>query len=466
MRRTQEVETSKQRVRAKLKALIAGLSAEDRLPPVRELIQRYRASPVTISAVIAELTQEGLVYTRPGAGTFVAAPPLPARGLDLDWQTVTLSSRPAHAAEVYDLFQRPGTEDIPFGNGYLDETLQPTALLNRALKRAGNRPGLWGRTPPEGLEALRTWFASQLGQEYRASDVLIFPGGQMTLTTLLRSLLQPGAPLLVESPTYFGILAAARAAGVEALPVPADRQGIRPELLRKAFQETRAKLLYLQPLHSNPTGAVLVEERRAAVLEAATEADAFIIEDDYARELTFEGMAPPPLALRDPGRVLYLRSLTKLTAPGLRVAGLSGRGPVMTRLKQARMVESFFMSAALQETALQLVTSQEWPRHLRMLRTALQTRRDALVAALQEWPEVQLTQHPRGGYNAWLRLPDVLPNQELVKAARKRGVQLSAGTPFFAGEASGNFARLSYASVEPQLIREGVSRLQAAVQEL
>lgn len=451
--------TSCEKVKRTIQAEIEGMKVGEKLSSVRELMRRYQASPVTVSAAIAELTREGLVYTRSGAGTFVASPQMKPQELDLAWQTVTLSGRPAYKEPTFKLFQRPDSHFISFGNGYMDETLQPTSLLHRTLKRAASRPDLWGRIPPEGLESLRTWFAQQLGQEYRSSDVLIFAGGQVALTALIRSVLPSGAPLLAESPTYFGILAAARAAGVEIVPVPSDQNGIRPDLLRKAFQESRSKLLYLQPLYSNPTGAVLSEERREAVLQAARDADAFIIEDDYARELTFEGIAPLPLAQQDPGRVLYLRSLTKLAAPGLRVAGLCGRGPIMTRLRQASMIESFFMSAVLQEVAVQLVTSQEWGRHLKALRSALKERRNTLVAELGTWPQVRLTQIPTGGYNAWVSLSDQLNERELVEAARVQEVQISGGEAFFAGEPSGSFIRLSFASASPVLIREGIQRL-------
>ena len=118
-----------------------------------------------------------------------------------------------------------------------------------------------------------------------------------------------------------------------------------PDLLERAFPSSGARAVYLQPLCVKPTGAVLAPEHRAAVLNSAERAGAFVIEDDYARDLHFTGPAPPPLASQGEGRVIYLRSLTKVTAAGLRIAALIAHGPVLQCLKEARAVEDFFPMA-------------------------------------------------------------------------------------------------------------------------
>lgn len=432
----------------------------DRLPAVRELTRRYNTSPVTVSQVLAELTRKGLIVTRPGQGTFVAQPPARTSGPDLAWQTVALSGRPAIPSHIQDLFRPPGQDMVPFGSGYLDEGLQPLSLLQAALKEAGKRPGVWSRLPPEGLEPLRALFARDLGGGYRASDVLIVPGGQSGLSTTLRALLPHGAPLLVESPTYYGVLAAAQAAGVQPIPIPADQDGIRPDLLEVAFRSSGAKVLYLQPLYANPTGAVLSPARRLQVLEAAERAGAFIIEDDYARELTLQGMAPPPLAQQAESRVIYLRSLTKAAAPGLRIAALVAQGPVLTRLRHARAIEEYFPSGPLQEAALSLLVSRGWQRHLRDLQDHLRVRRDTLVQALvRHCPQLRIPLVPRGGYNLWVQLPAGVSDLEFVEKAARIGVQVSAGSPSFPAEPSGAFIRLSYAAAPPARIEEGADKL-------
>lgn len=461
--------SSRQRLIRQLEQLIANLLPGDRLPPVRELTQRYASSPVTVSAALQELARSGALVVRPGAGTFVARPPdraaaapLPAarQGTDVVWQTLALHSRPSLPAAVQNLFRPPLADTVPFADGYLDETLQPLGLMNAALGRVARRPGVWSRLPPEGLEALRAWFARSAGTGFTASDVVIVPGGQAAISTVFRSLLPRGAPVLVESPTYFGVLAAARVAGLQLVPVPTDQHGVRPDLLEQAFRSSGARAVYLQPLYANPTGAVLASERRAAVLDSAERAGAFVIEDDYARDLHFTGPAPPPLVSQGEGRVIYLRSLTKVTAAGLRIAALIAHGPVLQRLKEARAVEDFFPAALQQEVALNVLTSRGWGAHLLQLQEALRDRQGAALRALAEFcPQVRVEDVPQGGFVLWLRLPDGSGADELASQALRAGVQVSAGSGFFPAEPSGEHIRLSYAACSPARVTEGVRRL-------
>lgn len=463
MNRSSDVPQSRQRILEGLRTVLAqDFQPGDRLPSVRALTTQFQASPVTVSAALAQLVREGLIVTQPGRGTFMAEPAVPLPLRDLGWQTVALSESLALPGELQAMLRPVLSGLIPFGSGYGDESLYPLDLLHRASASAARRPGVWARLPPEGLEPLRTWFAQQLSHEHRLDDVLIAPGGQAALSAALRALVPPGAPLLVESPTYYGVLAAARLLGARLIPVPTDAQGVRPDLLRAAFRASGAKVLYLQPLYANPTGAVLAPERREAVVRAAEEAGAFIIEDDYARDLCLQGTPPPPLAASAPERVVYLRSVTKSTAPGLRVAAIAALGPVRTRLRNARAAEDFFLSGPVQETALQVLTSRAWPRHLQHLRASLRERRDVMRSALaRDLPHLQVTALPTGGFNLWVRLPGDTDDLAFVAEAARLGVQVSPGRTSFAAESDGAYVRLSYAACPPQLIEEGVARLKA-----
>jgi DNA-binding transcriptional MocR family regulator len=316
-----------------------------------------------------------------------------------------------------------------------------------ALSRAGRRPGAWGRPPLEGLPELREWFARGIGGPVTAAEVLVAAGGQAALTTALRALASPGTPVLVESPTYPGMLAIARAAGLRPVPVPVDRDGVRPELLADAFRATGARVVVCQPLFQNPTGAVLAPERRGEVLRIAREAGAFVVEDDFVRRLVHEdaGPLPRPLAADDPdGVVVHVGSLTKATSPSFRVAALAGRGPVLERLRAIQVVDTFFVPRPLQEAALELVGSPAWPRHLRAISAELKARRDAMTGALAlHLPELAVPHVPSGGYSLWVRLPDGTDETALTAAALRSGVALTPGRPYFSAEppAAGRGAR-------------------------
>ena len=465
----------------KLRSELDRYSPGGKLPSSRALVDRFKVSPVTVSRAIGQLVAEGLVVTRPGAGAFRAGErrTVPAAAGDTSWQEVALSAdgaeglvpRSVDATGVTISLAVPPPGVIEFNGGYLHPSLQPERAMSAALARAGRRPGAWGRPPLEGLPELREWFARSVGGTVTAAEVLIGAGGQAGLTTALRALAPPGAPVLVESPTYPGMLAIARSAGLRPVPVPVDPGGVRPGLLADAFRATGARVFVCQPLFQNPTGAVLAPDRRAEVLRIAREAGAFVVEDDYVRRLAHAdaGPLPSPLIADDQdGVVVHVTSLTKATSPSFRVSGLIARGPALSRLRAIQIVDTFFVPRPLQEAALELVGSPSWPRHLRALATELKARRDTMAAAVRtELPALALPHIPSGGYQLWLRLPDSADESVLTAAALRAGVALTPGRPYFSAEPPGPHLRLSFAAVAGTAeITEGVRRLRAACEEV
>ena len=432
---------------------------------MRDLTARHQASPVTVAAAIRQLAGQGVLETRPGRGTFVADRPPEHRAPDLSWQTVALGESRARGDEMQALLALPPADAISLSSGYLDADLQPAAALGAALARAARQPGSWQRGPVEGREELRDWFAREAGGGLRAADMVICPGGQAALSSALRALTAPGDTVLVESPTYLGALAAARAAGLRVVPVPADADGVRPDHLAEAFARTGARLFYCQPLHANPTGASLAAHRRLEIMKTVRESRAFLLEDDYARDLTIDGDAAAPLAADDPdGHVVYLRSLTKPAAPGLRVAAIGARGPAGARLRAARLLDDFFVAGPLQQAALEFVSTPAWARHRRTLRSALRARREALHTALERHlPQVVPQSVPRGGMHLWVRLPDGADDVAVATAAAAEGVIVFPGRPWFAAEPPGPHLRLTFAAAPPEQMDEAVRRLARAL---
>ncbi|TDD62642.1 PLP-dependent aminotransferase family protein [Kribbella antibiotica] len=430
-----------------LRGLVHELAPGERLPSSRELIERHRVGPGTVSRAIAQLTAEGVVITRPGSGTYVA--PRQRRtdaALDTAWQTVALADRSVDARSLAD---SPVQADaIRLDGGYLHRSLQPTRPLASALARAARRPDAWDRAPAAGLHSLRTVFAALADAEVGADDVLITAGGQSGLSIAFRAIAAPGSPVLVESPSYPGALAAARAAGLRPIPVPMDENGIRTDLLAEAFARSGARLLYCQPTYQNPTGVVLSAERRQQVLAVARAAGAFVIEDDFARFLQHGGSVPKPLLSDDrDGTVVYLTSLTKPAAPSLRIGALIARGPVLERLRAIRLVDDFFVARPLQEAALDLLSSPAWDRHLRGLSVALRDRCGALVSLLAEArPDWTVDRIPTGGLHLWVGLPSGIDDTTVAAEARQAGVVVSPATHFFASEKPASWLRLNFAA--------------------
>jgi DNA-binding transcriptional MocR family regulator len=450
---------------ASLESLILSLPPDTRLPSYRELQQRFRLSPATVQRLLSELARRGLLVTRPGSGTFTARRTAPRQEADLSWQTPALGSRAGLGPDLERLVDPVPPDAIGLASGFPDERLQPLGLLAGAASRAARRPQIWSRLPPQGLPALRSFLADEAGGGLTGANVLIASGGQSSLSAVFRHLCAPGDPLIVESPTYVGALAAARAAGLVLVPVPGDAGGVLPDALADAFARTGARLAYLQPRYANPTGAVLARDRREPVLLAAARAGAFLLEDDWMRDFDLGAPSPPPLvSADDDGHVIYLRSVSKPIAAGLRVSGLAARGPVLARLRRGRISDDLFVAPILQQIALDVLTAPGWPRHLGMLRRQLRERRDALVAAIRQLlPSCRLDIVPAGGMHLWLRLPDHVADEAVTEAAAARGLSVTPGRASFPGEPPGSFLRLSYAEEDAAALRRAVEVLAAVL---
>lgn len=438
---------------------VRGLRPGDRLPSSRLLMTRHKVSPLTVTRALARLTAEGLVVTRPGSGTFVAERRHrgPVELPDYGWQSMALGDRSIDASGVVELVTQPPAGVIALSGGYLAAELQPSQPLAASMKRAAGRVGSWERPPPAGLTELREWFARTSGTS--VADVTITGGGQAAISLALRALLPPGAPLLVESPTYLGVLAIARAAGLRPVPVPIDEDGLPPELLAEAFATTGARAVYCQPRFHNPTGTVLSAERRGEILAVARAAGAFVVEDDYARDLAIEPTPASLISQDKDGTVVYIASLTKATAPSLRIAAVIARGPVTERIRSSQLVDALFVCRPLQEAAVELVNSPAWHRHLAALSTGLRRRRDTLATAMATHLPLPV-RVPSGGLHLWARLPDGIDDGVLTDRALRAGVKISPGRGYFPAEPPAAYVRLSYASAATEAdLSEGVTRL-------
>ncbi len=414
-------------------------------------------SPTTVRIAVAELTRAQRIETIPGNGTFIAHVPAAASSpTDRTWQTVALGSNHPGPDLLGPLRSPPAPDTIDLASGYPEPSLHPTSLLTKAVRDAVRRQGTFDRAPSIGLGPLRDWFAEQITAT-RDHDVLITPGGQDALSLIFRSLGLTGDAILMETPTYVGAIAAARAAGLVPVPVPTDADGVLIGELEDAANRTGATLLYIQPRFHNPTGAILAEERRQPLMDIASRHNLIIVEDDWLYDLDEPRTRLAPLAANDPdGHVVHVRSLTKSVAPALRIAGVAATGAIAQRIRTTRGAEDFFVSPILQETALNVVTNPAWGRHLRQMRLQLQERQLLLRQGLGDAFEAD----PVGGpLHLWIETPGGNDPDELRAAALRHGVAIVSGVHWHPGDAPARHIRLSNAAAVPERIADGMARL-------
>lgn len=461
---------SSARIIATLEAWLTSAAPGARLPSTRELVAGHRASPVTVQRALRALVDRGLVESRPGVGSFVRAVRT-ARPADHGWQTAALRSPAARLDSLPTALRSSPDDVIALHAGYPDRELLPERLVRSALTRAARGEAALDRAPAAGLPDLQSWFARELGAVTPVgvtpptrNDVVILPGSQSGLSSIFRALVTADQPLLLESPTYWGAILAARQAGVRVVPVPTGPDGPDPAELARAFVETGSRVFYAQPSYANPTGAQWPPSLHEEVLAVLRTHGAFLVEDDWAHDFGITTNAVPVAARDDAGHVVYLRSLTKSVSPSVRVAAVIARGPARERILADRGAESMYVSSLLQAAALDVVSHPGWRTHQRNLRDQLRSRRDLLLSSLHEHaPQVDVEHVPPGGLNLWARLPTGTEVDRLVLECERAGLLIASGREWFPAEPAGPFVRLNYAGPDPSAFPEAARILGAAL---
>jgi 2-aminoadipate transaminase len=316
-----------------------------------------------------------------------------------------------------------------------------------------------------GHPGLCQWVAERLG-DLDAGQVMIANGSLEAGWMLFDHLLEPGDRVVVEQPTYDRTLLMLQRLGVELVPVALEADGIDVAALEAALGEGPIKLAHVIPNFHNPAGCSLSGEKRARLVELAAEHGFWIFEDDPYREVSFEGEAPETmLSLDRADRVLHASSFSKTVSPGVRVGYLAGPGEEIAKLAK-RANETYISPNMLAEAVvLELCRSGGLDRNIEFVRGALRERRDALVEALREQlPEAEFVV-PGGGYFLWLDLAEGTDTMALLAEAKAEGVAFVAG-PDFMIEGGRNSLRLSFASVPPDRIPEGVARIARALERV
>jgi 2-aminoadipate transaminase len=370
--------------------------------------------------------------------------------------------------EILKITQRPDV--ISLAGGLPAPDSFPVHALRSAFDAVLDEDGTGALqySTTEGEAGLRAWVADQetaRGIPTEPDEVLITASSQQALDLVAKALVEPGAPVLVESPTYLGAVQAFSVFEPVARELPTDEDGVRPDAL-DADLARDARFLYLMPNFQNPTGRTLTAERRAALAEAARRHDLWLVEDDPYGELWYESAPPPSLRAWAPERTIRICSFSKVLAPGLRlgfVVAPRDATDLLVRLKQAADLHT---STVIQRAALHALSSGLMASHLPEVRAiyARQCRAmlDALATSMP--PSVTWTR-PAGGMFVWATLPEAIDTTALLAKAVERRVAFVPGEAFYAARPRRNTMRLSFATVSSERIREAVAILGELVRE-
>ncbi len=316
----------------------------------------------------------------------------------------------------------------------------------------------------EGFPPLRKALAARLaaaGVPVGQEAVLITSGSQGVLDALGKILISPGDPIAVESPTYLGALQAFAPYEPQYLSLVCDEEGLVPASLEAILRRRKVKFVYLVPNFQNPTGRTLTLPRRRAVAKIIQDHGALLVEDDPYGDLRYEGSPLPALKTMAPENVVYIGTLSKVFAPGLRLGYCAAPPPVRDWLVLVKQGVDLHSGTYSQALAAEYITGGYLDRHLPRIIDLYKPRRRAILDALQaNFPDGFRWSHPDGGMFVWVEGPPGMDMQALYPQAVQRGVAYVPGQFFFVDPDQGRHTlRLNFTMADGATLRCAVERL-------
>lgn len=440
-----------------LRSLIArGLLASGvRLPSSRALAEDLGISRNTVTATLDQLAADGWVETRRGSGVYVSQ--------------VAVTNPPGTAGNTA---LHDGPDLLPFDVGPpgldffpLDAWRRIQARRWATMPRSAMREGA-----SAGYSELRRTIAEHMwvarGLPCSPDQVFITQSVRTGLDLALRVLTRPGDEVWIEDPSYFGSRALIEAAHLRAVPVKVDEEGL--DVAAGRLTAPHARLALVTPQCQFPTGASLGKSRRAALLDWASEADAWIVEDDYDSEYRFDPEVSVPLA-NDPGgeRVIYAHSFNKSLFPALRMGFLIVPTALVHAFSAMRGRIDGYPSVPNQMVLRDFIEEGWLDTHLRSCRAAYRERRSVMFEQVEPRLAPWLAFEPhRAGLHMVARLDPSLDPENLVRRAREQGVELTPVAMLSTRPLEERRILLGFAGYTPDQLRRATDKLVALLTQM
>ncbi len=476
MARSPDADLHYRRVEQQLLAMMdAGeLSPGARLPSLRRLSGCMGLSVATVNRAYVELERKGVVEARPRSGFFVRR----------HVRSVQTPQRKARAAETPRAVTRGGListvleavgdhELLPLAVVCPAEEVLPGKTLARMARAVlQEQPdAALGYGPVHGLDALRravAFRAPDWGTSIKPEELIITGGALEALYISLRCLTRPGDTVIIQSPTYYCFLQLLETLGLRAIELPScPEDGVDPAHLDEAVRTYPVAACILCPSFNNPDGSLVPEEVKAEIVRILDRAEVPLVEDDVYGDLHFGGPRPRACKGYDrPGEesnVILCSSFSKVLAPGYRV-GYMAPGRFMDKALEVKATTNVCCPSLTQLTVAEYLNRGNFDRHLKQLRTAIQSQMQAMRHAVaRHFPAGTRVTDPAGGSALWVELPPNGPGLrdgvELFYRAKQFGVGVAPGNIFSAHDSFRNCIRLSCNGVWNERMDSGIKTL-------
>lgn len=378
--------------------------------------------------------------------------------------------RASEIRELLKVTEHP--EVISFAGGMPSPDSFPVSAIKKmvvkVLEKHGKQALQYGTT--EGLESLREALAKRMkkfGIKCNKDEILIASGSEQAIDLIAKIFINPGDYIVVENPTYLGAIVSFNSYQARFIPIPMDEKGMITSALEEALKKCRKlpKFIYTVPIFQNPSGATLSLERRKHMLKLAEKYKIPIVEDDAYSELRYSGRSLPSLKSLDrKGIVIYLRTFSKILAPGLRLGWVVADKKILKKLVIAKQGTDSCTNTLSQYIADEYLRSGLIDKQIPKIRKMYKKKRDIMLKALKKYfpKEVKWTK-PDGGLFVWVELPkyfDTEDTQDMFGEAIKEKVAFVHGAAFFVDrKGHKNTMRLNFSNADDKKIVIGIKRL-------
>ncbi|AJY74693.1 PLP-dependent aminotransferase family protein [Paenibacillus beijingensis] len=410
-----------------------------KLASIRKMSERFDCSLNTIIRVYQELERQYLIYSRPKSGYFVVA-----------------------EEALSPLLQ---TKRIDFASAAPDAASMPKEDFRQCLNKAMElyESSIFTYPDPQGLLSLRQEIVKLFQQQQvfpSAQQIFMFSGAQQALHLLAGMPFPNGKTnILVEQPTYRGMVAALETQRQTVIGIERTPEGIDWDTLERHFQRNMIKFFYTIPRFHNPLGTSYTAEEKQRLSELAKAYDVYIVEDDYLADLETNRKEDPIHAYHGASHVIYLRSFSKIMLPGLRLAAAAVPASLIPLLQWHKYAADLSTSVLSQGVLEIYMKSGMYAHHAKQMKAMYHRRIKHLAETARRLlpKECLHTTQNCGGLFASIRLPDSVHTEDLVKRLEDRGVDvLAADNHFLASFPKLNLLRLSIIRTDEQAIEEGI----------
>jgi DNA-binding transcriptional MocR family regulator len=421
----------------KEKILSGELTAHSKLPPIRKFAEILKVNKSIVIKGYELLEKEDLIYKKPGSGTYV-------RQID---------SKVENDNNKYIQYS---SHMINLASGTPSEELFPVADFKKSINYVLDqyKGHAFGYGDSKGDLTLRRVLIEKLipkGLNISADQLQIVSGAQQGIDIVSKALLKPNDFIMIEMPTYTGALAIFKSRGCQFLGVDINN-GLDFNNFESTVKKYQPKLFFTMPNLHNPTGYTYTLAEKKKLLFLADKYDFFIVEDDYSSELIFssdENDQKTLMALDKNEKVIYIKSLSKIFLPGLRLGYLIAPETIGRLITNAKHTTDISTSGLIQKTFEHFVKEGMWLKQNNFIKKIVLEKFRKANEVLEEYLPTGVTyQKPLGGVNFWLQFNDDIDISFLVDYLEKKGIVVAPGSLFYLNKIKSKHIRISIASIE------------------